>query len=228
MKKYKEIVTPNFHKIHEKLIVLKFDNQKDMCRACVRIEESYENPSFNNRAFTLGQIRQHYIKETGGFDYFEAVQGFNIPCKTLLPFFTGMFDPLSPEESNLIELLRGVPDDYYIIGVYEDEDEGVATFNHEIAHGMFSVIPSYRESIISLIDTIQIELKPLIEFLIKNQYSPEVFVDECNSYMSCDQEYLKEKGISFPIDLATTLKTLFEEYKEDHINDKGVLCVNLK
>jgi hypothetical protein len=199
--------------LHPKILLLKFGDQIEMNKSLARIQEYYEGTDLAGTIFTLGQMRENQIKNQGIFKYYEWVHGCNFPSSALTPFFQGLFDPLSPEEQKIVEMLRYRRDDYYIISIF-DTDEESKVEDHEIAHAMFTIFPEYKKKVLNILEPYFDDgyLDELIEYLREEDYSDSVLMDECNAYIIEDDIDIKiHEG------LKTDLKNLFNLYKDKEI-----------
>ena len=127
------------------------DSQKELGETFIRFQEYYESPSkrFRNKIFTLGEIKHYYSLQYGADLYSELWVGFNFPSKVLLPFKQELFNPLTLQEKELLELLKYRNDNYYIIGAQNN-----STLRHELSHAMYGYDIEYRELIDTFIKSI--------------------------------------------------------------------------
>jgi hypothetical protein len=141
--------------------------------------------------------------------------GHNIPYYGMKPFIYGDFDPLSPEEQFLVNLVRYRTDNYYIIGTNNETRDTV--YNHELAHAFYGTNKKYRDKVDSLIGAYSNkELKSMKDLLKKLGYHEDVFVDEIHAYVGTDYEYVEEKWkATYPEKLQKDLTTLFEKHKKE-------------
>src|SRR3989344_7037797 len=133
-------------KIADKVYLLDFKNQHDISSTFIRFQEYYESPEFKGKIFTLKEYKKWYRKWKGKFSYYSDWSGFNIPSKTLKPFYDGKFDPLSKEEEKLLSLFKKEKGDFYIIGVFGNLK--TSAFRHEVAHGLFYTNKEYRRKVL--------------------------------------------------------------------------------
>jgi hypothetical protein len=225
------------------IVKLVFTNQREAASAMIRFQEYYESPveEIRGKIFTLGYLKSLYSKRprarAGAFTYIEGLtytgdyNGFNIPSKVLKPFVQGLFDPLTLQEQEIVELFRYRTDTFYIIAVHEDHEDGEEyTLDHEIAHGLFTTDKTYREAVVkTLRPLMQTEhYKNLKEMLRDWGYvdNPFIMCDETHAYLGVDGDWLSEfkrddlNKFSIPVDVIVEysgrLKTIYEEAKIRH------------
>lgn len=202
-------------KITDQIIHVIMPTQRELAEMFLRFQEHYESPNndFRNNIFTLGQYRQWYSKENGAFTYYEDWNGFNIPSRVFEPFTKGLFDPLTPAETKLVEAFGSRTDKFYVIGTHK-EDETQA-MEHEICHGLFYLKDDYRKQVLKELAKHITYDHQLIKWLGNNGYTSEVFYDECNAYIVADREWLKdEHSIEVPNELHSALVLLKKKVSE--------------
>jgi hypothetical protein len=157
------------------------DSQKELGETFIRFQEYYEspNPEFKNKIFTLGSIKNWYSIQYGGDVYADTWVGFNFPSSVLLPFKQGLFDPLTPQEKNLLDIINYRDDNYYIIGA-----QNSSTLRHELAHAMYGYNIKYKNEIDNLIKTNQIKFKKIKKYILNKGYDISVINDEIQAYVT--------------------------------------------
>jgi len=163
---------------------LNFPTQHLLTSTFLRFQEYYESPRFRGKVFTLEEFMDWYAQaqgKKGNFTYFTDWSGFNIPSKVFAPFRAGKFDPLTTKEAALVELFRGVPEPFYVIGTFGKNGDP-ATLHHEIAHGLYTTQPGYRARVDAILKTA--DLRPLFERLRKMGYDDSVVPDEAQAYLN--------------------------------------------
>jgi len=196
--------------ITNKIILVKYNSQKQLCEAFVRFQESYENPVFRNTVFTLGIFRRWYAEKMGTFSYYEDWNGMNIPSYVLKPFLQGLFDPLTEAEQELLDLFKWRTDDFYIIGSCENGTMVDDSTNHEICHGLYYTVPEYRRAVEVILEGFN--LSKLKDWLRDKTYCEEVLLDECHAFIMDDCDWLRDEGIDIPEELETALKRVYERH----------------
>lgn len=167
-------------------VLVKADSHKELSISFMRFQEYYENPQFKNTIFTCGQLKQWYSLRYGSDSYVRDWSGFNFPSTVLTPFRNGLFDPLTKEETNLLNLFKYRHDSFYIIGANADD-----VLRHELAHALYFHNSNYRNKIITYFDKHKKEIKSSIRYLLDKGYHPEVIYDELQAYITDnDNEFI--------------------------------------
>lgn len=115
----------------------------------LRFQEHYESPGFKGTVFSWAQYVAWYRQQRGSFSYPSDWSGFNFPGHILTPFRKGDFDPLTPREQALLEALKEVRDQDYVIGT-SASDPG--SLNHELAHALWHLDPDYRRQVEAILE----------------------------------------------------------------------------
>ena len=186
--------------IGDNIVHIVMEDKNSLAKAMARFQEYYESPfeDIRGQIFTLGYLKYKGSRENPGINTYcgnnliEADwSGYNFPSSVLLPFVQGLFDPLTPEEEAIVEMLRYRTDDFYIIGTYGDEDPA-DTMEHEIRHAMYGISNEYKKEVDKLLDAYRAELDPLRKCLASWGYHKDVIDDECHAYMGADHDYFFE------------------------------------
>lgn len=155
------------------------DSQKELGETFIRFQEYYEsnNEQFKNKIFTIGQLKQWY-SETYGYDgYAEHWSGFNLPSVALKPFRSGLFDPLTGYEQNLLDSLKYRQDDFYIIGA-----QNKSVLRHELSHSLYAYSDKYRNEIDAYIKKYNAGFKKIKRHILNMGYCTDVLNDEIQAY----------------------------------------------
>jgi hypothetical protein len=172
------------------------DSQEELGNTFLRFQEHYESPYFKGQIFTVGQVRAWYSKTYGADTYEKDWTGFNIPSSILKPFRDGLFDPLTPEEKALMELIKYRHDSFYIIGAQDQ-----ATLRHELSHALYGYSIKYKISIDQLCHKHKKELKKVANYILDKGYDKTVINDEIQAYVTDnDDEFIKKYTPSSIID----------------------------
>jgi hypothetical protein len=206
-------------KVFDKVLLLNYDSSETAARAFCRVQEHYESSSsqFKGKVFTLREFREWYTDQYGQWSYYKDWQGFNVPCKMFRPFILGSFDPLLPEEQELVEMVRYLDPEYYVIATGPDADEDV--IEHEIAHALYATDHEYRTNVERIFDEFHNDvfskvygddppsLTPLMDKLKSMGYNDSVIHDECHAYMAASQGWLRKQDLRLPWELASRLRS---------------------
>ena len=164
------------------------DSQEELGNTFIRFQEHYEspNPNFIGKIFTLGMVRQWYSVKYGADTYHHDWTGFNFPSYTLKPFKNGLFDPLTNQESNLIDLLRYRTDKFYVIGANND-----SVIRHELAHALYFNNTEYALTITELFNCHESDISKIVKYILDKGYHEDVIYDELQAYITDnDDEYI--------------------------------------
>lgn len=147
----------------------------------MRFAEFYEseNPLFKNNIFTLGQLKNWYSENYGTDTYHVDWVGYNIPSKVLNPFKQGLFDPLTIEETKLLDLFRYRTDSFYIIGAQDNN-----TLRHELAHALYAFNAQYKLEIDRFCAKNKTKLKKVSNYILAKGYHKDVLNDEIQAYIT--------------------------------------------
>lgn len=173
------------------IFLFQFSNHYDMCMHFMRYQEFYESasPKFRGKSFSIFDFMKWYSAKYGGgsFTYPNDWNGFNIPGNII---FDMRNQHLIPDKNTYdYEMYNGWKECYaktgsmnfYIIGVVK----GNNALSHEIAHGLFYLNPEYKKEMKKLVQGLDPAIRKTInEGLKKLGYTPKVYVDETQAYMS--------------------------------------------
>lgn len=164
------------------------DSQKELGETFIRFQEYYEspNPDFYNKIFTLGSVKHWYSIEYGADLYSTMWIGFNFPSSVLIPFKQGLFDPLTEQEINLLNLIKYRNDDYYIIGA-----QTKSVLRHELSHAMYGYSSKYKEEIDNFIWENSNKFRKIKKYMLDKGYHKNVINDEIQAYVTDnDDQYI--------------------------------------
>jgi len=168
------------------IYLIESKSRQDLAQTFMRFQEYYESPEFAGKYFTTEDFLAWYGQKYRKSVYHKDWSGFNVPSNVFNPFFEGNFDPLTDKEKKLLNFLKGVDGEFYVIGITKADYDWVETLKHELAHGMFFSDKSYREEILACIS----ELSPNSArmSLKKMGYGSNVIDDEVNAYLLTEPE----------------------------------------
>jgi translation initiation factor 2 beta subunit (eIF-2beta)/eIF-5 len=162
-------------------ICISADSQRELGETFIRFQEYYESPNleFRGKIFTLGAIKNWYSINYGGDTYSDLWVGFNFPSSVLEPFKIGLFDPLTENEKQLLDIVKYRNDNFYIIGAQTQE-----VLRHEISHALYGYCSKYRNSIDNYIDKNSKKFEKVKKYILDKGYSKEVINDELQAYIT--------------------------------------------
>lgn len=172
------------------IFLFEFDSNYDMCMHFLRYQEFYEscNPKFRGKKFTILEFMKWYSSEFGGnnFTYPTDWIGFNIPGDIISRVWSlGLPDQNDYDKTMLFawnKCLKKAKGKFYIIGAVKGN---VQALNHEIAHGLFYLNTQYKKETTALVKALDPKIKKDMKKVLKSiGYTPKVYVDEMQAYMS--------------------------------------------
>lgn len=159
----------------------------------LRYQEYYESasPKFRGKNFEIFDFMRWYSKKYGkdSFTYAKDWGGFNIPSKVISEVYPNItdynkYDNAMYQAYIACNLQLGQVTNnpkFYIIGAV---GKGT-TLKHEVAHGFFYTVPEYKKEMTVLVKALPIDIRKSInKTLVKMGYTPKVFIDETQAYMS--------------------------------------------
>jgi len=173
------------------LIHLKFPTQFDLCSTMLRPQEFYESSfeEIKGKHFTLDTYMDLYSRKHGSFNYFDEVEGFNIPGNSLVKFFK-WFTDLREREVILKHLVEAcvnleLDDHFYLIATAGD----LAALKHEKCHALYYLNENFKNEIDKMTRfELPTEVKVAItKWLSTMEYCEDVFNDEIQAYIIGDQ-----------------------------------------
>jgi hypothetical protein len=196
--------------ITNKILHITADSQQELNEAFLRFSEYGESPEWKDKIFTVGQYRKWYAETFGAFSYLTDWSGFNLTSDSLKPFIQGLFDPLTPNEQQMVKWFKDRTDEYSVIGSQPGSD----SLEHEICHALWATEPKYKElcqEIVKKIDKASYD--SLCAWLTKIGYNESVHEDEVHAYCSSDRSWLMEKhGIFINEDIQIQLLEIKKQF----------------
>lgn len=191
------------------IFLLEFQEQYDLCMFFLRYQEYYESPSpqFRGKSFQILDFMKWYSLEfgKGAFTYPKNWGGFNIPSYVVKQVVDLGIPDKNLYDYEMWEVYKQcreqVGDKFYLIGVSKSkkksESKGKDYLDHEIAHGFFYINDQYREEMTQLVEEMPTELvMAMRNFLKKLGYTPEVYTDEIQAYMSTTEDFADYKYLT--------------------------------
>ena len=175
----------------------------------LRFQEHFESPKFRNKCFSLEEFKAWYITTTADnkFTYYSDWSGFNFPSSILKSFYAGNFDPLSPEEKHILDLLRAEKGKFYVVATFKDD-----SIKHELAHAKFYVNAAYRKEVKKALAPVN--LKPIFKSRREAGYDKSVLVDEAHAYLLETDEYFEREFKIKAEEYGDVRRQLAEIYKQ--------------
>jgi hypothetical protein len=185
------------------------DSQKELGETFIRFSEYYEssNPDFRNKIFTVGHLKQWYSEEYGYDGYTEYWSGFNLPSVSLKPFRSGLFDPLTPYEQNLLDAIKYKHGNFYIIGAQEQ-----SVLRHELSHALYAHSEKYRNEINSYIKKNAKRFSKIQKYILDHGYCKHVLNDEIQAYVTDNDDRFILNNLD--PDLISGINKIYQRYKE--------------
>jgi len=188
----------------------------------MRIQEYYESPydDIRGKYFHHMYFIERYCieRKKKTFNYFADWSGFNVPGNIVKNFFKEFkHSTLSDREKWLKNKLKPFlksDKKFYLIGCVETDIEAM---EHEIAHAMYYLSPSYRKSCKALINCLDDNVRDiLINKFIDDGYTKSVFDDEMQAYLATSsQEYFKSRfDDDIPKKVSKVFADNFNNFKE--------------
>jgi hypothetical protein len=186
-------------RVRDRIYLLSFKDQYNMCMHFLRLQEFYEspNPKFRGKVFDIFEFMEWYSKEygKGSFTYPKDWGGFNVPSevfdeldilwsdiqtKTIYDY--EMYQVYRDITLDIINAGKSYEVDFYLIGIL---DKDAATFDHEMAHALFYIEPEYKKAMNKLLKNLDKKLyEKITKYLTSIGYSSTVFHDEAQAYLA--------------------------------------------
>lgn len=211
------------------LIHIQYDTQYEVSSTFLRLQEFYESPypEINGKYFTLDKFMDLYAKDKGNFTYTSDWSGFNVPGDVADSFNDIYSEKMIPKEYDLFDIITEHTcqwDKYYIIASSKDGGrygarEAIDVMKHEIAHGMWYLVPEYKEAMSKIIDPLVRDFPCFGETILKMGYGERVITDETQAYLATSSmTYLADDGFpgcDIPWQSVLEIQRTFEQYYEE-------------
>lgn len=187
----------SIREIMPKCFLVTSPSQFEVTDTFLRPQEYYESDleGIRGKYFSLDAYIQRYAQKYGNFTYYDDWAGFNVPGESFSSWFKSVVDEATSVDLRTNELIlvtelmklgiRDNPDDYYLIGVKEGNQDVI---NHEIAHALYYLDLNYKREIDKHLDDLKTKLpKCYIDFSLKLKglgYCKEVIRDEMQAYLT--------------------------------------------
>lgn len=195
------------YKIAPKLYCVEMENPYDLAMLFVRYQEYYEspNPNVKGKVYSLEEYmrwyaisnQKRYVKGSENlFTYPKDFCGFNIPSSVIYAILAERkySDELSMYDHLMTDIYIAVSDDmhkefgkhdrdFYLIGAGKMDSD---TLRHEIAHGLYHNVATYRDYMNGLIKKL-LTPQQIVDFkkvLRTYHYCEDVMLDEMQAFLS--------------------------------------------
>lgn len=202
--------------IKENIIAVVVPDNYERAMMFFRIQEFYEspNPSFKHKKFSVWDYFKWYSKKFGDgcFSYTKDFSGYNLPLIVAKKCYeiNQVETPYDKEMLDIIDSLFENGKRKYLIGVDDLEN---ATFNHELAHGLYYTNIEYKNEMNKIIGKIsRNNLKNFKKNLIEIGYCQSVLKDEIQAYMATEINKKVTKNIISKKKLHSAFKSVFKRY----------------
>jgi hypothetical protein len=188
-------------------------SQKELGETFIRFQEHYEstNLDFQGKIFTLGSVKHWYSIEYGADLYSDTWVGFNFPSCVLIPFKQGLFDPLTEQENELLNLLKYRHDNFYIIGA-----QNKSTLRHELCHAMYGYSIKYKQEIDKFIEKNSNRFRKVKKYIFDKGYCKDVINDEIQAYVTDnDDTYILN---NLDAELISGINKIYQRHKKHDLN----------
>lgn len=186
--------------VKPRIFFFDFKNRYDCNMFFLRYQEHYEspNPKFRGKAFEILEFMKWYSEAygDGAFTYPVDWGGFNIPGQVAADVWHLGIADKNIYDYEMRQAYHHCLDHYgdgkfYFIGSVGKGD----AFNHEVAHGLFYTRPDYKKEMTALVKALKpAHYESICNTLQKMGYTPKVFIDECQAYLSTGMSnYFKVK-----------------------------------
>lgn len=184
--------------IKPNIFYLEFQDRYDLCMHFLRYQEFYESPSnkFRNKAFSILSFMRWYAKKYGNnsFTYTSDWSGFNIPSYVIEQVHNLTIPDRNIYDYEMLNIYRHCKkssNDFYLIGATKKDRK---TLNHELAHGFFYIDKTYKTLMTKLVKAIPQDIRNQINNWLKVKgYTPKVFIDETQAYLSTGMIFLNKE-----------------------------------
>jgi hypothetical protein len=176
--------------IKPRIFFMDFKDPYNMAMHFMRYQEYYESASsrFRDKSWTWIDFMEWYSKKygDGAFTYAIDWSGFNIPGHIIRDVIEKKIPDPNKYDAEMFKIFSHCAEKYsdekfYIIGAVGHS----FAMKHEIAHGLFYTQPSYKKEMTRLVKSLKSDLRKSIFKSLKDiGYTPRVYVDECQAYLS--------------------------------------------
>jgi len=172
----------SMYRVFDGCYLLDYKVTSTMGHSFCRFQEHYESPKFSGQVFSKEQYVKWWKETHSTFSYPHHFLGYNFPGKTFLPFLSGDMGDMSILEKELLKSFAYIPEsDFYVIGATNAD---VESLTHEVAHALFYLNPSYRQTALDILTAAPKELHTFCyERLKQAGYMTGVYLDEMQAFI---------------------------------------------
>lgn len=192
--------------VKPKIYLAQFADSAELANFFLRFQETYENPEWRNKKFTLQEFSDWYAKKYGSMSYAQDWAGFNIPLSVVQQVVEAGIDDPTPFDAEM-ELLYSVMNrSGYLIGVSSEAD-----LAHEMAHALYTTNELYRSKMDNeLLIMERRTLESVKDDVRKLMYHESVISDEVQAYLSTGGRGVIHTDV--PQDTLDRFKAIYEEF----------------
>lgn len=174
-------------KLTSKKLLLEFPTRKEQNLTMFRLSEFSEGDPILQKYYTPDIFIDFWSDDKGDINYWSYWEGFNVSKKDIIKFAMEFKGNVSKRELSVIEQLKNIEDDGYIISMVEGD---VNTLKHEMSHSYYFEDENYRNQIIEVMNSIPDDIiNRYKKHLIDMKYNESVLNDEMHAYLvAYDQE----------------------------------------
>lgn len=176
--------------VKPRIFYLEFKKRYDCNMMFLRYQEYYESPNskFRDHPFEILDFIEWYSKAfgKGAFTYMVDWAGFNIPARVIKEVWDKGIMDRNIYDYEMLRVYRKCRDIYpdekfYVIAAVGKSQ----TMRHEIAHGFYYTTPEYKKAMDKLVKGLSKPFRKKMNAALKKiGYTPKVYVDETQAYMS--------------------------------------------
>lgn len=205
--------------VKPKIWHLHFDTRYDLALHFFRYQESTDT-----EIISMIDLMERYSKNfgKGDFTYTKDWVGFNLPGRVILDLHRrgikdiNKYDNIMLAFAEMIKSKEGT-EDFDIIGTSGEDSNFTNTFNHELAHSLYSHDKRYKNKITKLLKELPVRThNRLYNKLIELGYQEELndFLDEIQAYL-CNGSDGDFFGSQEFVKYSKKFKAVFKQHAKD-------------
>lgn len=202
-------------RITTNIIHVDWDTQTEMTAALMRTGGDIAEPPWGDQPYTIGAFRIAWCEQYGTWSYPWSFKGLCLYVETIQDHIDGLYDPLTPEEAELVGAFRYTTQRPLVI--VATFDGGTNTLNgtpdrvldHELCHAFYCLDGKYRAAVKRTLKTT--ELDNIRNYLLNKGYTEPTLEDEVHAHIIGSSEYLESRGMKIPPAIKQKLDSLRDE-----------------